>query len=110
MLEEENRRLKKIVAHQATDNETLRELRSKSGKFLGEAGHGQCTLSLETLGGIPGIENFNETFRDECLNMNMLGSVEEARRIVETRRQDYNGFGPHSSFEHIDAVGVFREE
>ncbi len=55
------------------------------------------------------IENFNETFRDECLNMNMLGSAKEARRIVETWRQVYSGFGPHSSLGDFDAVGAFSK-
>jgi len=49
----------------------------------------------------PYIESFNGTFRDECLNMNVFGSVEEARRIVELWRQDYNGSRPHSSLGYL---------
>ena len=47
------------------------------------------------------IESFNGTFRDECLNMNVFGSAEEAGRIVESRRKDYNGSRPHSSLGYM---------
>jgi hypothetical protein len=43
------------------------------------------------------IESFNGKFRDECLNQNWFGSRDEARRIIEAWRVDYNTVRPHSS-------------
>ena len=43
------------------------------------------------------IESFNGKFRDECLNQNWFVSLEEARRIIEDWRVDYNTARPHSS-------------
>ncbi len=43
------------------------------------------------------IESFNGKFRDECLNQNWFGSLDEARRIIEAWRVDYNTVRPHSS-------------
>jgi putative transposase len=43
------------------------------------------------------IESFNGKFRDECLNQNWFVSLEDARRIIETWRVDYNTVRPHRS-------------
>lgn len=43
------------------------------------------------------IESFNGKFRDECLNQNWHTSLEDARRIIEAWRVDYNTVRPHSS-------------
>src|ERR1700674_2177851 len=43
------------------------------------------------------IESFNGKFRDECLNQNWFVSLEDARRIIEAWRVDYNTVRPHSS-------------
>jgi putative transposase len=43
------------------------------------------------------IESFNGKFRDECLNQNWFVSLNDARRIVEAWRVDYNTVRPHSS-------------
>ncbi len=43
------------------------------------------------------IESFNGKFRDDCLNQNWFGSLDEARRIIEAWRVDYNTVRPHSS-------------
>jgi putative transposase len=43
------------------------------------------------------IESFNGKFRDECLNQNWYTSLEDARRIIEAWRVDYNTVRPHSS-------------
>jgi transposase InsO family protein len=36
------------------------------------------------------IESFNGSFRDECLNTSWFMSLEDARRIIEDWRIDYN--------------------
>ncbi len=43
------------------------------------------------------IESFNGRLRDECLNEHVFSSLPEARNIVETWRQHYNGARPHGS-------------
>ena len=43
------------------------------------------------------IESFNGRFRDECLNQNWFASIEQARRIIEEWRMDYNQVRPHGS-------------
>ena len=45
----------------------------------------------------PFIESFNGKFRDECLNENWFLGVEDARRIIEAWRREYNQERPHSS-------------
>ncbi len=40
------------------------------------------------------IESFNGRFRDECLNANWFEHMIDARRKIETWRQDYN-YGPY---------------
>jgi len=49
----------------------------------------------------PFIESFNGSFRDECLNMCVFGSVEEAQEIAEAWRKDYNEERPHSSLGYL---------
>lgn len=43
------------------------------------------------------IESFNGKFRDECINANEFFSLNEARDIIETWREDYNDERPHKS-------------
>lgn len=42
------------------------------------------------------IESFNGRLRDECLNANVFYDIEEARKVVEQWREDYNNWRPHS--------------
>lgn len=43
------------------------------------------------------IESFNGRLRDECLNVNWFESLDDARRILQRWRRDYNETRPHSS-------------
>ena len=47
------------------------------------------------------IESFNGKFRDECLNQNWHTSLQDARRIIEAWRVDYNTARPHSSLGYL---------
>ena len=47
------------------------------------------------------IESFNGRLRQECLNQNWFTSIDDARQIVETWRQDYNEYRPHSSLGQL---------
>lgn len=42
-------------------------------------------------------ESFNGKLRDECLNENWFTNLEEARRLIEKWREEYNGLRPHSA-------------
>src|ERR1019366_5675782 len=52
------------------------------------------------------IESFNGKFRDECLNQNWFVSLEDARRIIEGWRVDYNTVRPHSSLGVSNPGGI----
>lgn len=46
------------------------------------------------------IESFNGKLRDECLNLEWFVSLQQARCVIETWRQDYNQFRPHSALNN----------
>ena len=45
------------------------------------------------------IESFNGRFRDECLDQHWFLDLEDARRIIEAWRRDYNTQRPHSALD-----------
>ncbi len=47
------------------------------------------------------IESFNGRLRDECLSQHWFRDLQEARRIIEAWRCDYNQERPHSSLKHL---------
>lgn len=47
------------------------------------------------------IESFNGKFREECLNDNVFVSLQSAREIIESWRDDYNSQRPHSSLNDM---------
>lgn len=47
------------------------------------------------------IESFNGKFRDECLNDHWFTTMEQARRIIEAWRIEYNTERPHSSLGNL---------
>jgi putative transposase len=54
------------------------------------------------------VESFNGKFRDECLNQNWFISVEQARRVIEEWRKDYNEERPHSSLGDLTPCEFMR--
>jgi len=48
------------------------------------------------------IESSNGSFRDECLNVNWFLSLEDVKEKIETWREDYNKFRPHSSLGDLN--------
>ena len=46
-------------------------------------------------------ESFNGRFRDERLNQNLFETLDEARKLIEDWRIDYNEERPHSSLENL---------
>jgi len=47
------------------------------------------------------IESFNGRLRDECLNVHLFWSVEDARAKLENWREDYNTERPHSALANL---------
>jgi len=47
------------------------------------------------------IESFNGKLRDECLNMNVFQSLDDAKEKLEDWRKDYNDVRPHSSIRNM---------
>jgi len=47
------------------------------------------------------IESFNGRFRDECLNDHWFVSLDEARKIIDSWRIDYNNERPHTSLGNL---------
>lgn len=43
------------------------------------------------------IESFNGKLRDECLNENWFTALDEARKLIEKWREEYNQLRPHSA-------------
>jgi putative transposase len=43
------------------------------------------------------IESFNGRLRDECLNASLFYTLQEADKVINEWRQDYNQFRPHGS-------------
>ena len=54
-------------------------------------------------------ESFNDKLRDECLNMEVFLSVQEAQIVVEGWRRHYNQERPHSSLGYKTPI-EFRAE
>ena len=46
-------------------------------------------------------ESFNGRLRDECLNVNEFKTLEDAQRIIEAWRYDYNEYRPHGSLGNL---------
>jgi putative transposase len=53
-------------------------------------------------------ESFNGRLRDECLNANWFTSLSDARRKIESWRQDYNQLRPHSSLNYLPPAEFAR--
>lgn len=56
------------------------------------------------------IESFNGKLRDECLNESIFVNLQEAKRLVETWREEYNKQRPHSSLNGKTPDEVAQEE
>lgn len=54
------------------------------------------------------MESFKGRLRDECLNEHLFDRLSEARRIIETRRIDYDTVRPHTSLGGL-ARAVFAD-
>ena len=55
------------------------------------------------------IESFNGKFRDECLNEHWFRSLDHARAVLSTWRQDYNENRPHSMLDYKTPAEVAEQ-
>lgn len=55
------------------------------------------------------IESFNGRLRDECLNVHLFWSLEDAQNKIEEWRMDYNTQRPHSALANL-APAVFATQ
>ena len=55
------------------------------------------------------IESFYGRLRDECLNVELFWSIEDAREKLEKWRLDYNHQRPHSSFANLPPAAFANE-
>src|SRR5678815_3818019 len=58
---------------------------------------GRSTSSRGAFGRNGHIESFHDKLRDECLNRELFGNLQEARVILESWRVEYNERRPHSA-------------
>lgn len=56
------------------------------------------------------IESFHDKLRDECLNRELFGTLEEARVIVESWREEYNQERPHSALGYLSPNEYMRRQ
>ena len=56
------------------------------------------------------VESFNGRLRDECLNEHWFTTLDEARRLIEAWRQDYNTVRPHSSLGNLTPEEFAKRE
>jgi len=91
-LEEDNIRLKKLLAETMLDKEAL-QLDQWTFEYGIELRLNQP--GKPTQNGF--IESFNGRFRDECLNEHWFSDIILARQIINDWRQNYNEYRPHSA-------------
>ena len=58
---------------------------------------------------MPTLRVSTASFRDECLNQHWFGNLQEAARMIEEWRIDYNLTRPHSSLGYL-APETFRQQ
>ena len=55
------------------------------------------------------MESYNGRMRDECLNVDLWGTIPEARDGIGAHRIDYNDVRPHGSLNHRTPSEFARE-
>ncbi len=57
----------------------------------------------------PFVESFNGRFRDEFLNIELFGSLQEAKLLAEQHRIEYNVNRPHSALQGRTPLEVLQQ-
>jgi transposase InsO family protein len=105
--------LKKAVCH---EEETVFNRSDRCGAQAGGTGNARCRHHPSNRHSRPGkptdnsyAETFNGSFRDECLNLHWFATLEEAKVIIETWRQDYNESRPHTALNDLSPAEFARK-
>ena len=53
-------------------------------------------------------ESFNGRFREECLDQHHFVSLDDARALIESWREDYNSIRPHTSLRGLSPEEFLR--
>jgi putative transposase len=96
-MEQENVRLKKLLAETMLDKEALDHWAYEHIVQLRLIQLAKPTYNAY-------IESFNGKFRDGCLNEHWFHSLPHARRIIQAWRKDYNEQRPHSMLGYMTPV------
>ncbi len=54
------------------------------------------------------VESFNGRFREECLDQHHFVSIDDARALIESWRDDYNSIRPHTSLRGLSPEEFLR--
>ena len=57
----------------------------------------------------PFVESFNSRLRDEFLNIEIFGSLPEAKLLAEQHRMEYNTYRPHSALQGRTPMEVLQQ-
>ena len=55
------------------------------------------------------MESFNDRFRDEFLNIELITTVQEARLLAEQHRIEYNTYRPHSALRGRTPLKILQQ-
>jgi putative transposase len=55
------------------------------------------------------VETFNGSLRDECLNIHWFDSLQDAKRVLEAWRVDYNESRPHTALNELTPAEFVRK-
>jgi putative transposase len=54
------------------------------------------------------VETFNGSLRDECLNVHWFETLDQARKMIEAWRRDYNESRPHMALAEVSPLDFAR--
>jgi len=54
------------------------------------------------------VESLNGRFREECLDQHHFVSIDDARALIESWREDYNSIRPHTSLRGLSPEEFLR--
>jgi putative transposase len=99
-----------VIARLVSERGAPAYLRSDNGpEFIAWAIRDYCRMALMATSYIepgspwqnPFVESFNGRLRDELLNIEELGSITEAKILIEDWRNEYNTYRPHSALHGL---------
>ena len=56
------------------------------------------------------VERFNRSFREDVLDMNIFGSIQQVRERTEEFLEDYNNHHPHDSLDNMSPIEFMKNK